>query len=420
MSAPRITPEDEEREKKHMSDTERAIIEADVTGCPSSYGVPSSDSSSEQHVPCRPGDVLVAEDDPHWVDELLASFDSELDMIRPERKAAVLAAAEGCPELVSSPKRRMQFLRSEDYDPRLAADRMVRYWEKRLDLFGPLKAFVPLTIDDALGVGEIRALRSGEIRFLGLDDAGRAILYKDHSFRPSSAEEGYGTDELMRALFYLMNAMSDAMDEAARDGGAEDPDDWTDALEEEEDDDDDEIDAPSDGEGSETEDDEESSSTSTSTSEGGDEWEEAFETDDHDDESRDGGSDDGIIGDARWPSSRRPSGFVVVANETSDMFDRKIRMKFFHVTECAALSFKGGHACFPQSDPFSSLLIQLLKFIVGRFFRHRIVVHRGTKEETLEELLSYGVSCPLPKEIGGDLTVDSVGEWLAERWAAGL
>ena len=70
---------------------------------------------------------------------------------------------------------RLLFLRTDDMNPRLAALRMVRHFQVKLDLFGPDKLTVDITQDD-LDKDAMQALYSGRSRIVpSKDRAGRAV-----------------------------------------------------------------------------------------------------------------------------------------------------------------------------------------------------------------------------------------------------
>ena len=87
---------------------------------------------------------------------------------------------------------------------------MVAYWDKRLEIFGPERAFLPLTIrgsettDSALQGNDLVALQRGVVRLLPekADPGGRNILFVDPSRTDRSK---YSTLEKVRAVWYIMH-----------------------------------------------------------------------------------------------------------------------------------------------------------------------------------------------------------------------
>ena len=86
-----------------------------------------------------------------------------------------------------------------------AAKRIIAYWDKRVEIFGEDKAFLPLTLSEALKDDA----RSLEIAFMRpthcKDDAGRAILFVDPSRLPTDGS--YDRHSMARAFWYFMHAV---------------------------------------------------------------------------------------------------------------------------------------------------------------------------------------------------------------------
>jgi hypothetical protein len=104
----------------------------------------------------------------------LADFDGELPKIKD--KAAYDAAKARDPEYVNSLELRLKFLRAARFDPVRAAERMVGFFEKKLELFGaaPLTREVRLT---DLDKDDRACLKGGIITLLPLRDrAGRGVV----------------------------------------------------------------------------------------------------------------------------------------------------------------------------------------------------------------------------------------------------
>lgn len=71
----------------------------------------------------------------------------------------------------------LKFIRASDYDPKEAANRMLRHLEHRREVFGVRKLFQDLTMDD-LGEDELKLLDTGWIGLMSLrSQSGRIVVY---------------------------------------------------------------------------------------------------------------------------------------------------------------------------------------------------------------------------------------------------
>jgi hypothetical protein len=87
----------------------------------------------------------------------------------------------------------------------LAARRYIKYWEKRLEIFGPEHAFRPLTLHQALERDRV-ALDLGVVQLIpGKVDpgSGRSLVFVDPSKQDRSR---YARESLCRAFWYVLHA----------------------------------------------------------------------------------------------------------------------------------------------------------------------------------------------------------------------
>jgi len=85
----------------------------------------------------------------------------------------------------------------------LAAKRYAHYWDKRVKIFGPDKAFKPLTLSEALAEDSI-ALNMGFINLTGTKDPqGRTIVFLDPSKQDKTK---YSRESMARAMWYFLHA----------------------------------------------------------------------------------------------------------------------------------------------------------------------------------------------------------------------
>jgi hypothetical protein len=79
---------------------------------------------------------------------------------------------------------------------------MVSYWDKRVEIFGPEKAFQPLSQAEALK-DDTAALSLDFMRLLGTKDpSGRNVVFAD----PSHLDKKVSTESTARAVWYVMHA----------------------------------------------------------------------------------------------------------------------------------------------------------------------------------------------------------------------
>ncbi|KAL7559782.1 hypothetical protein ACA910_003341 [Epithemia clementina (nom. ined.)] len=124
-----------------------------------------------------------------------------------EQKQEYLEAMQKAPYLFESETDQLQFLRRCDYDIRQASHRLCLYWKERKALFGPDRAFLPLTLtgDGALTKDDVLSLQAGFPALLPETTDGRAVAYCDRrQFVPSLA-----ADNRLRTLFYLVRILAE-------------------------------------------------------------------------------------------------------------------------------------------------------------------------------------------------------------------
>mmetsp|Transcript_21671 Transcript_21671/g.27549 ORF Transcript_21671/g.27549 Transcript_21671/m.27549 type:complete len:238 (+) Transcript_21671:279-992(+) len=103
----------------------------------------------------------------------------------------------------SEPHSSSKFLRCEVFNADLAAKRYVKYWDKRVEHFGPEKAFMKISLSDA-NAGDEETMDLGVISLLGKqDDQGRSILI----FDPSKYDKSkYTTSSMIRTFWYVVHS----------------------------------------------------------------------------------------------------------------------------------------------------------------------------------------------------------------------
>jgi CRAL/TRIO domain len=141
---------------------------------------------------------------PELLERKQQEFQFELDTIPDNVKKNVLLAQEKCPQLATDDTFKLMFLRTELFNAKLAAQRYCRYWDQRVEIFGIIKAFQPLTLKDALCDDDV-ALALGFIQLVPdrHDAMGRALLFVDLSQQDRSK---YTRESMARAIWYFIHA----------------------------------------------------------------------------------------------------------------------------------------------------------------------------------------------------------------------
>jgi hypothetical protein len=117
----------------------------------------------------------LTEETPEMIQDLLNVLDMELARI--EEKPAYELAMSICHEYVSNETFRIMFLRSDDYDAKKSACRMVLHFQSKLELFGRDKLTKTITLSD-FEDHEIEGFKSGYLQpLLHTDRGGRLVLF---------------------------------------------------------------------------------------------------------------------------------------------------------------------------------------------------------------------------------------------------
>jgi len=91
-----------------------------------------------------------------------------LQAIAADDKRDLLTALERVPQLVAMETNPTKFLLRESFDTTKAIKRLALYWKYRVEVFGPDRAFRPMTLcgDGALSCEDVAAFRLGAYRHL--------------------------------------------------------------------------------------------------------------------------------------------------------------------------------------------------------------------------------------------------------------
>lgn len=78
---------------------------------------------------------------------------------------AFLVAERTCPD-ITTPSFKVMFLRCECYQVENAVKRYIRYWEKRVEVFGPIRAYQPITLESIYVHNDHRPLEIGSMQII--------------------------------------------------------------------------------------------------------------------------------------------------------------------------------------------------------------------------------------------------------------
>lgn len=163
---------------------------------------------------------------------------TELDKLDTNLKSGYNQALTKCPNLVNEQSHKLMFLRCEVFNAHLAAIRLCKYWNRRIELFGD-RAFSPIHLGEGGALCSTHGLSGSDEDaksdtmvqytlkgiYLGFvrstqtyDDGGRAILFVDPSklangYNKSNNEERLG---VARALWYVLHNVIEGNDDVQK------------------------------------------------------------------------------------------------------------------------------------------------------------------------------------------------------------
>jgi len=144
-------------------------------------------------------DYVIDETD-EFLEESFRLLDEAIQDV--EEKEAYELASFVNPDYITSKKFRIMFLRAERFDIPKTAVRIVKYWDRKVQLFGTDNAFKPLSILDFPAQDEVALWSAGLSLLNARDSVGRALAfcyrkYWDH--RPESR------DSMVRLLWIILH-----------------------------------------------------------------------------------------------------------------------------------------------------------------------------------------------------------------------
>lgn len=122
------------------------------------------------------GVLELPKEEPDFVANSLQDMDKEICGYSHNDKSAYELAQAQNYEYISSVKIRLKFLRADNFNPRLAAQRLINFFARKLHLFGPEYLTRDIRLDD-LSDDDKKSIESGLVQLLPLRDrAGRAVI----------------------------------------------------------------------------------------------------------------------------------------------------------------------------------------------------------------------------------------------------
>uniref|UniRef100_A0A7R9WVG2 CRAL-TRIO domain-containing protein n=1 Tax=Craspedostauros australis TaxID=1486917 RepID=A0A7R9WVG2_9STRA len=158
---------------------------------------------------------LHPKESPELIKRKLQEFHEFVKEMPQDETAGVHQAQDKCPDQLDDDFKLM-FLRAEVFHVDLAAKRYCKYWERRIERFGPDKAFLPLTLDGAFKDDHV-AINLGFMQPLGTREpnTGRPLILVDPSHQDRSQ---HTRESLCRSLWYMVHSVLKDDDVAQRKG----------------------------------------------------------------------------------------------------------------------------------------------------------------------------------------------------------
>lgn len=161
-TAPIISAEDEQREWAELSSEEKDRIIADICGTNITQPAEGDETSIVDSV----------------TEDQINQFHSCIEDISDQDKACYKRAIDECPGLVQNESNPAYFLLSENLNPINAAEKAVRYWEVRIEIFGE-KAFLPMNLTGAMEDDVATMVRSPNLTRVVNDSNDRYVIVRN-------------------------------------------------------------------------------------------------------------------------------------------------------------------------------------------------------------------------------------------------
>lgn len=83
---------------------------------------------------------------------------------------------------------------------------------------------------------------------------------------------------------------------------------------------------------------------------------------------------------------------------------------------CLAINFRSTHIITGSGNSVVSLMVPVLKHLMGMHQRHRLKLHAGSDLEVVDSLGNYGIMPnSIPSTFGGEWRMERFMEWIRQR-----
>ena len=97
-------------------------------------------------------------------------------------------------------------------------------------------------------------------------------------------------------------------------------------------------------------------------------------------------------------------------------FDRILMKRMLGMYDTIPILFRAVHICTGSGASVVSLVLPVIKHMMGRRIRHRVILHAGSDTEIVQRMELYGLEKRnIPSILGGNFTRADFDAWLKDR-----
>ena len=202
-------PQDEEKELAALTISELIEVQADLIGITSGLSGLQLVGDINRLSTTATFTAFSASTTSQSIPIAIARLNHEISKLPAAQTNSYYRAVLVCPRLVDH-ERKLMFLEHENFDSTLAAKRIAKYWNARLEVFGPDRCFLPMTLTGAMRGEAVNATNHRIMQRLpGTDTSGRAVLFFC-PYRRALAE--YSAEQEAMFAFYLLETVMEYAD----------------------------------------------------------------------------------------------------------------------------------------------------------------------------------------------------------------